>query len=215
MDRWRVPAPIGMYNLGNTCFMSAVLQCLIHCVPLQHYFLRDIGHNHEACAIYRKKYALKSAKESATGVPTSDSSKAKKSAESICLACEMDKLFLRYTSSAIGVDVMAAVSSTTGATAGAKQETTAVVQGDPLVTADMLTVSWKCGGMKHLAGYEQRDAHEFLHGFLEILGRHTQHYRSRMYRAINTARPFNSFVDVSGKSPSQFGKNQYFGVRRC
>jgi hypothetical protein len=34
----------------------------------------------------------------------------------------------------------------------------------------MLTAVWRCGGMSHLAGYDQRDAHEFLHGFLEIMG---------------------------------------------
>ena len=189
--------------------MSAVLQCLIHCFELQKYFLNDIGHNHQACSIYRRKYATKTA----TGVSTHPK-KGKKSAESVCLACEMDKLFLQYTSSVLGVDVMAAVCSNVGTSSAnistASSKPTSVIQGDPLVTADMLTAAWKCGGMKHLAGYEQRDAHEFLHSFLEILGRHIHHYRTRMYRAINTARPLNSFVDVSGiKSPTEHGECQF------
>jgi len=194
--------------------MSAILQCLIQCVPLQRYFLNDVGHNYEACGIYRRREGRKTAS-------TVNSSKGKKTAESVCLACEMDKLFLRYKSSALGVNVLSAVSPSStdssrgggganrSAAGGAKA--TPVIQGDPLVTADMLTAAWKCGGMKHLAGYEQRDAHEFLHGFLEILGRHMQHYRSRVYKTINTARPLNAFVDMSGESHSQHGEFQ-FGV---
>jgi len=188
--------------------MSTILQCLFLCVPLQRYFLNDIGHNHEACTLYRKKYASKAGPKD--GVSAAESSKGEKTAESICLACEMDRLFLRYTGSAIGMDLMVVVgsnkaSSLANRVAPAGRKKAHVIQGDPLVTADMLTAAWKCGGMKHLAGYQQRDAHEFLHGFLEILGRHTLHYRTRMYRAINTARPLNSYVDVSGKSPSEFG----------
>jgi len=204
--------------------MSTILQCLVHCVPLQRYFLNDIGHNHEACTLYRtQKYASKAG--SKDGVSTSESSKGQKTAESICLACEMDRLFLRYTGSAIGVDLMAVVGSDKGTGVANRVAPTGrkevhVIQGDPLVTADMLTAAWKCGGMKHLAGYQQRDAHEFLHGFLEILGRHTLNYRTRMYRAINTARPLNSYVDVSGRSPSEFGTfdgidRETFFQRKC
>jgi ubiquitin carboxyl-terminal hydrolase 22/27/51 len=191
-----VPAPVGMYNLGNTCFMSAIFHCLIHCVPLQRYFLRDIGHNHAACAIYRKSAA------NLNGVGASRNSTPK--LESVCLACEMDKLFLRYIGSALGLDVLSAANSDSPRPANdAENESTgratkdgALVKGDPLIVADMLTAAWKCGGMNHLAGYEQRDAHEFLHGFLEILGKHMRQYRTRMYAAINIARPANSYVNI-------------------
>lgn len=200
-DRWRVPAPVGMYNLGNTCFMSAILHCLVHCVPLQRYFIRDIGHNHASCAVYR---AMSASAPAGNGAPN-DSVNSRTKTESVCLACEMDKLFLRYLGSAVGLDVLSAVNSVSPRSEkeaenglSAKKEGP-LIKGDPLITADMLTAAWKCGGLNHLAGYQQRDAHEFLHGFLEILGKHMRQYRVRMYAAVNTARPANCFLDINDK----------------
>jgi hypothetical protein len=95
--------------------------------------------------------------------------------QNVCLACELDKTFLHYFSSAAGVDVTSilvqdARASNVDAADGLLRGPAPTPQGEPLVIANMLTAAWKCGEMSHLAGYEQRDAHEFLHSFLEILG---------------------------------------------
>jgi hypothetical protein len=115
----------------------------------------------------------------------------------VCLACELDKLILRYFASARGVDVLSAVAD--------EDTTTAVVQGEPLIASDMLTSAWKCGGMNHLAGYDQRDAHEFLHGFLDSLSKSDCDYRKRIARAVSFAQQ----AKVPGgenKTPSYQGK---------
>jgi ubiquitin carboxyl-terminal hydrolase 22/27/51 len=91
------------------------------------------------------------------------------------LACELDKVFLCYYGSAKGFDVLPVlaldgVEAKIQEPVGCDFRRAKIAKGEPLVIADMLTAVWRCGGMSHLAGYDQRDAHEFLHGFLEILG---------------------------------------------
>lgn len=169
-DRFRPAAPVGMYNLGNTCFMSAILQCLVHVPDLLSYFLKEVGHNHLSCGLYKAK-ALTEPKVSGVLGTSATTGKV-----DVCLACELDKVFLQYFGSAAGFDVMsilrnnAALPSVKGLIASQHTSSNAVITGEPLVTAEMLTAAWNCGGMGHLAGYDQRDAHEFLHGFLEFLG---------------------------------------------
>jgi ubiquitin carboxyl-terminal hydrolase 22/27/51 len=187
--------------------MSAVLQCLIHCAPLQQFFLRDIGHNHTSCSIYRNM-VVSLARENGSA-----SSKNMMRQASICLACEMDKMILQYLGSCLGNNVLAAVSDEqngpdtaasllTSFADHSKLEDDHVVQGDPLVTAGMLIAAWK---MDHLAGYEQRDAHEFLHGFLDMLGKQMQLYRERVREAISMA------LDVDDAMLSQKEKKIHHG----
>lgn len=173
--------------------MSAVLHCLIHCSPLQHYFLHDVGHNHVACNMYRITNV-----KIATEQGSHDAS-AKAKMKSVCLACEMDKLFLRYVGSTKGIDLLSVLDASLLHSAIKKPDLNSSsdnlkndfegMKGSPLLTADMLTAAWKCGGMKHLAGYEQRDAHEFLHGFLEILGKHMRQFRDRVHATIHSIQP--------------------------
>jgi ubiquitin carboxyl-terminal hydrolase 22/27/51 len=91
------------------------------------------------------------------------------------LACELDKVFLCYYGSAKGLDILPVLAngrqdSKIQELSSCELKRATIVKGEPLVIADMLTAVWRCREMSHLAGYDQRDAHEFLHGFLEILG---------------------------------------------
>ena len=47
----------GMYNMGNTCFMSCVLQAMIHNPLLKAFLVRD-GHDRVKCAHVRKQLPL-------------------------------------------------------------------------------------------------------------------------------------------------------------
>jgi ubiquitin C-terminal hydrolase len=212
-----------MYNLGNTCFKSAVLQCLIHCKPLQRYFLKDIGHHHKSCLQYRQKL-LSTKKKSTSSTSAAGSSSQQKTTtgnnHDVCLACDMDRLFLSYYSSAVGKDAVSAVeeasrplilhgsgSSTTSSHGNESSDVAAnnnnnnnnevLEKGDPLIISDLLTAAWKSGGMDYLAGYEQRDAHEFLNSFLDLMGKHTRQHRERVYASIQTARDDNPVVSMT------------------
>jgi ubiquitin carboxyl-terminal hydrolase 22/27/51 len=179
--RWRLPAPVGMYNLGNSCYMSAILQCLIHCIPVQKYFLCDIGHHHMSCNVYRAK-ELSTLDNSTTTITKIEES---------CLACELDKLMLNYFDSSTGHKTRLLVKSVANdlETSSNDDADRIDVTGEPLITTSMLTAAWK--SVTHLAGYEQRDAHEFLHAFLDALGKHTHTYRLRVNASINVV-PGNS-----------------------
>jgi len=116
----------------------------------------------------------------------------------VCLGCELDRVMIQCFESANGVFVTPVISKdprTLREDPDDDPDTVlAIERGEPIVISEILTAAWKCGGMSHLAGYEQRDAHEFLHGLLETLGKHTKLYRERVHKAINLPRPFNSVI---------------------
>lgn len=199
-NRCRIEAPVGMYNLGNTCFQSSILQCLVHCIPLQRYFLNSVGHDCFTCNMYRHKFAAGFGGKR-TPLQKAEDSKI----PAVCLACEMDRLFLQYYGSSVGRDAILAIADASRPPsvefgAGNSLDHHCTVKGEPLVTSDLLTSAWKCGGMDHLAGYEQRDAHEFLTSFLDSMGKDTRHHRERIYKAINAGRSESAVVPMTDKT---------------
>jgi ubiquitin carboxyl-terminal hydrolase 22/27/51 len=201
---WRIKAPVGLVNLGNTCYQSTIIQVLINCTALQEYFLLHVGHHHLACNVYRKFEATTKASP-------------RKRLRDICLACELDKLMLMYYGSNVGVNVLETTSEVARNTYGnevasaiSKTSKKNVEPGSPLVCTEFLTATWKCKGMKHLTGYEQKDAHEFLHSFLDNTAKSMKHFREFTSGVINMARESNEF-----KSPrkvleaGEFQESQY------
>jgi uncharacterized UBP type Zn finger protein len=197
-EKFNIVAPVGMYNHGNTCYMSAILQCLIFCKPLQQYFLKDVGHHHKSCELYRsEEYAratLSKSKVSSSKTKKASSSTTKLASE-ICLACEMDCLFLSYFGITVGKNVVASIEESSRDLVGKKkgeaienncEDVMDLEKGAPLVISELLTSAWKSGKMNHLAGYEQRDTHEFLNAFLEVLGKNIVNFRERIYAAVTS-----------------------------
>jgi ubiquitin C-terminal hydrolase len=151
----KIDAPVGLYNLGNTCFMNGILQCLINCPPLQKHFLLDLGHDHQSCLVLRKHTESVVVDDTicTTGSQT-------------CLACELDCMFLQYFGSTVGMDLLNEVKC-------APKATLVREKGIPLIPSALLTEAWKQPEMEHLKGYDQRDAHEFLQALLDILSRNS------------------------------------------
>lgn len=75
----------GLINLGNTCFMSCIVQTLIHTPLLRDYFLSD----RHLCLF-----------DGGGGGGTSNSSKKEDDGEKKCIVCEMSRLFQEFYSGA-------------------------------------------------------------------------------------------------------------------
>jgi len=149
-------SPVGLYNLGNMCFMNGILQCLIHCPPLQQYFLMRAQHDFRTCRYFRN-----SGRD--------------------CLACSMDLLFLEYYGSTMGQNLVDQLLLKPYNSSKPNEK------GTPLIPSELLTEAWQQKEMDHLKGYEQRDAHEFLQAFLDIVGKHCQRYQTTIAKNLALA----------------------------
>jgi ubiquitin C-terminal hydrolase len=56
--------------------------------------------------------------------------------------------------------------------------------------------------MKHLTGYDQKDAHEFLHSFLDNTGKSMRQFRDSVWRSKNTPNSVGDNV-IDNKKPEQ------------
>ena len=172
-----ITTPVGLYNMGNTCFISSVLHCLINCEPLENFFLLDLIHPYQSCEALR--------------------------GDKGCLACELDRAFLEYFGSANGIDAIAALEehelsasslprtrflydkSTTTYTKKRDKE----FCGHPLILSSFLAETWKHVGMKQLAGQNQNDAQEFFSSFVNALISSDVDYRNASSKLKERSRP--------------------------
>jgi ubiquitin C-terminal hydrolase len=90
-------------------------------------------------------------------------------------------MFLEYYSSSIGFNVNAALSESHH---DDSDHYFFKPQGDPISAVEMLAATWRCKDLAHLAGCGQNDAHEFLHGFLDVIQKHMQKFRGTVSHVL-------------------------------
>eukprot|EP00903_Cladosiphon_okamuranus_P012221 g11461.t1 len=160
----------GMFNLGNTCFMSSVLQAVLHISVMQSFFFGK-GHEPARCEKLRKETtrlrsqilqydstaSFDQAGENGAGQGFggkrgggAEKTTIAKKIGDYCIACELARLFHDMFS--------------TEAAAATLSDT------EPYVPHRLLEAVWSAS--EFLAGYEQQDAHEFLIAVLDSLQGH-------------------------------------------
>lgn len=164
--------PIGLYNMGNTCYLSCVLQCVMNLIPFQQYFLNEVKHDHSSCKILRSHLTHKKKNKG-------DSSNSNNESKSICIGCEIDKLLVEYYGNVHGLNMIAALNDINKCSSNNINDIVRTEKGLPIAPTNLLVQLWKCKGMSLLAGYEQRDAHEFLQVFLDILSKDCRQFHTR------------------------------------
>lgn len=94
----------------------------------------------------------------------------------------MDKAFLEYFGSSVGIDTIAALEEISDLTSDATTMPLAIGQphdtrGLPVIPSRLLAECWRNRGMKNVAGHGQHDAHEFFDAFVDCLALHALAYQ--------------------------------------
>jgi uncharacterized UBP type Zn finger protein len=121
----------------------------------------------------------------------------------------MDLIFLQSFGSSVGHDVVAELDG---------KPAVEGERGVPLIPSDLLTELWKQPEMDHLKGYEQRDAHEFLQAFLDIIAKHSKAYEKLLDTNLSvidpSAKDDESQEKKSKKASSDIVKYLFEGTLR-
>lgn len=129
------PKAKGFKNLGNTCYMGTILQCMVHNPLIRNWFLAGM---HQTCSVHAKHlYSLmtqaqtKSHQKSSSSTSYSDSGETF-DAEDLCLSCE----FWDIVNAMFGESCRS------------------------IIPNKFIYTLWRKAGS--CASYEQQDAHEFF-----------------------------------------------------
>ena len=143
---------VGIWNLGNTCFLSSALQCVRATEGVAERWCKGF-HDRGSCPVRRVRCCRLSPPRGGGG---EDNGKVKppRVPEGPCLACAFDEWMGDYYSSLMGYSVKSFTPQPLGA---------------PVSTGELITACWGRREMDGTKGYRQHDSTEWLLSFLNAV----------------------------------------------